>query len=128
MKNSNEIRVAIGTALNSGAKIAEDGKLTFDDFGQVFGLIQAGQPAIEDAKEVFSELADSTNEEMDASDQIIKDTLNGFTPNNARDISAIENGVFAVMRLIARAKAEGKKEGREEVISRVKAGVSIKDL
>lgn len=128
MKNSNEIRVAIGTALNSGAKIAEDGKLTFDDFGQVFGLIQAGQPAIEDAKEVFSELADSTNEEMDASDQIVKDTLNGFTPKNARDISAIENGVFAVMRLIARAKAEGKKEGREEVISRVKAGVSIKDL
>ena len=129
MKNVNEIRVALGVGLEAGAKITEDGKLGVDDFGHVFAVITAASPAVKDAKETFPELAASTNAEMDASDAIIGSQISSFGAESKRDIEKIENGVFAVLRIIARSKKEGIEEGRAQLAAELKAGkVSLKNL
>ena len=129
MKNVNEILTALGAGLEAGSRIAEDGKLGVDDFGHVFGVITKAAPAVKDAKEVFPELAKATNLEMDASAAVFASELKSFTPENKHDMANIEQGVFAVMRIIARAKEEGRAEGRAELAAQIKSGkISTKDL
>ena len=121
MKNVNEIRLAVGSGIEAGAKIAADGKLGVDDFGHVFGVITKVSAAVEDAKKVFSELATSTNDDMNASDQIIKGQIQSFSEETLRDIAKIENGIFAVFRIIGRAKLEGIAEGRAAMLAEAEA-------
>ena len=96
---------------------------------KVIGLIGPGQDAVEDAKLFIPELGAATNSDMDASQAGLKGMFSNFTPEDQRDYEAIEEGVIAIARKIARAKKEGIAEGRAAVISEIKAGeIDVKTL
>lgn len=122
LQNTNEARKALGVFIQEGANVAADGKLAFDDIDEVFRAVTAAAPAVQDAKEIFPELASASNEEMDLSDAIIGGELRGFSAETTRDLIKVENGVVAVLRLIARARAEGRLEGRQELALQIKSG------
>ena len=128
MRNVNEIRKFARKGLNTGKDIAKDG-LGYDDLGKVISLIDPGRDAFEDASQYMPELGVATNQDMDNSDVQVSGMLSNFSPEDQRDFDAIEKGIVAVTRKIARARAEGIAEGRAQVAAELKAGtISIKDL
>lgn len=138
MKNVNEIRLFIRKGLNEGKALIEQG---VNDLGnvlsKVIGLIQPGRDAVEDANQYFPELGVATNQDMDNSDATVAGSLGNFSEEAQRDVDAIEKGVVAVTRMIARAREEGRQEGiaegkvlgRASLASEIKSGtVSVQDL
>lgn len=128
MKNVNEIRKFARKGLNTGKDIAKDG-LGYDDIGKVIGLIDPGRDAFEDAAKYMPELGVSTNQDMDASDAQLTGMLGNFSAEDQRDFDAIEKGIVAVTRKIARARQEGIEEGKKLAFAAIKAGkVDVRDL
>ena len=121
MKNVTEIRAALLKTATGAKEVAADGKLTVNDLSTVVGLVGAAGNAVEDAKLFFPELAASTNEDVDQSDKDVDGLLKGFNPESTRDLYKIEQGVLAVLRMVARARAEGIEEGRAAAMAEMGA-------
>ncbi len=117
MKNVNEIRLFFRQLINEAKDVISKGTTDVGGIlGKVIGMIQPGKEAIEDALEFGKELGVSTNQDMDNSDVATEGGLSNFNEEAQRDIDAIEKGVIAGFRMNARARREGKEEGRAEGI------------
>ena len=120
MKNVNEIRKFARRLFNDGKQVVDEGAKDLGNIlSKVIGLIQPGREAVEDAKLYSSEIGASTNQDMDTSDAAVQGLLSAFGEEDRRDYDAIEKGIVAVTRKIARAR----KEGADEERARIKAGL-----
>lgn len=117
MRNLNELRSFVGATLNGGANVLKDRKLTGDDLQHVIRPALLASDAIDDAGEAFAEAATASNAEMEASAQNFSNELTAFKEEDQYDIEKIEQGIVSVGRLIARARAQGREEGRNEVLA-----------
>lgn len=114
MKNVNEIRFFIRKTVNEAKSlISEGGGNLSNILSKVIGLIGPGQEAAEDANQLIPELAIASNDDMDASQESLEGLFTNFNIEDQRDYEAIEEGVTAVVRKIARSKEEGIAEGRK---------------
>jgi len=128
MKNVNEIRKFVRKGFDTGNQIAEDG-IGYDDIGKVISLIDPGKDAIEDAAQYGAEIGAASNKDMDESDLQVEGLLGSFSLEDQRDLDAIEKGIVAVTRKIARAKQEGIAEGKQLVLNQLKTqGFDISTL
>lgn len=122
MKNVNEIRVFLRKAINDGKSLAEDG---IKDIGavlsKVIGLIGPGQDAAEDYRQYGPEIGASTNDQMDESDAQLSGLFSNFSKEDQRDYDAMEKGIVAITRKVARAKQEGAVEERAKIKAELQA-------
>ena len=119
MKNFNELRLFLASLLTAGKNILADGKLTGSDLPAIFRPAMLASEAIDDIELAFKESAAASNEEMDQSKAIFANELQGFDPDDAYDIKAIEAGGVSIGRMIARARLKGIEEGAENERTRI---------
>lgn len=122
MKNVLEIRRFFRKALNDVKQVIDQGAKDLGNIlSKVIGLIQPGRDAVEDANQYFPELGSATNPDMDQMQTSLSGLLSNFSEEDQRDFEAIEEGVVAVTRKIARARKEGIAEGRAQVFEMLEA-------
>ena len=122
MKNVIEIRRFFRQAVNDGKQVIDQGAKDLGNIlSKVIGLIQPGREAVEDANQYFPELGTATNADMDVMQSDLSGLFSNFSAEDQRDYEAIEEGVVAITRKIARARQEGIAEGRATLLAEQEA-------
>lgn len=114
-QQAKEFNSLLGTGVNAGYKILEDGKVAIDDLGTLFPIITEAEKGFNGMGQYPAEMAKASIPEKEELKSTFSDKLDDVPMDDAYDLS---NGVHGIQCLLSYAFRRGFKEGQQYEIEK----------